>query len=155
MTEHTQSYRDIPVDSRSIDGDWLQWLPGERFAVRISSDQTNGRYTALEVIAAPGAGPPLHIHQNEDEHFIILEGTVCFVCGDRTFNATAGTSVTVPKGVRHTWANLSDTDIRLLGLFAPGGIDRFFLELTGAAAGEVEALASAYGCSIVGPPIGR
>ena len=97
----------------------------------------------------------LHIHQNEDEHFTILEGTVRFVCGDRTFDAAAGTSFTVPKGVPHTWANRSETDIRMLGTFAPGGLDRFFQEAMGAAAAVFEALAASFGCCTVGPPIGR
>jgi|SRR5882757_110181 len=151
----TQSYPDIPVGSRANDGDWLQVVPGERFKVRASSDETNGRYSVLELVAAPGCGPPLHIHQDEDEHFVVLEGTVCFVCGDRTFDATAGTALTVPKGVRHTWANLSESDVRMLAAFAPGGFERCFHELAGAAADEFEAIVTAHGCLIVGPPISR
>ncbi len=134
-------------------GDWLQPQPGELVAVRVASAETDGRYSILEVVAVPGSGPPLHIHHNEDEHFVVLEGTVRFVCGDRTFDAPAGTAFTVPRGVPHAWANLSETDIRMLGTFAPGGIERCFLELAKAEAGELEAIANAYGCSIVGPPL--
>jgi mannose-6-phosphate isomerase-like protein (cupin superfamily) len=155
MTAHKQSNADIALGSGAIDGDWMEAMPGERFAVRTSSDETNGSYAVVEVVGAPESGPSLHIHQNEDEHFVILEGTVCFVCGDLTFNATAGTSFTVPKGVQHTWANLSESDVRMLGTFVPGGLERCFPELAGASAGEVEAIANAYGCLIVGPPIRR
>jgi len=54
MTEHTQSCPHIPVCSSAIDGDWLQAMPGERLLVRISSDETNGRYATLELVAALG-----------------------------------------------------------------------------------------------------
>jgi hypothetical protein len=43
----------------------MQIAPGERLAMRISPGQTNGRYAAMEVIAGPGFGPPLHIHPSE------------------------------------------------------------------------------------------
>ncbi len=156
MTMLTQSDAHIPNSSAAIDGEWLQVAPGERFAVRISSEETNGRYTTLEVVAGPGSGPPLHIHHNEDEHFVVLEGTICFVRDDRTFNVTAGTTVTVPKGVRHTWTNPSESDdVRMLIAFAPGGFERCFQELVGAVPSEFEAIVNAHGCSVVGPPIRR
>ncbi len=101
-------------------GEWLEWMPGERFALRVPSGATQGRYTMLEVTAVTRCGPPLHIHRHEDEHFIILEGTVRFVRGDRVFDASAGTTVTVPKGVRHTWSAISDGAIRMLLVFTPG-----------------------------------
>lgn len=154
MTLHIQSDADIPISSPAIDGEWLEVAPGERFALRISSEETNGRYTALEVVAGPGCGPPLHIHHNEDEHFVVLEGTVCFVCDDRTFNVTAGGTVTVPRGVQHTWTNLFESDVRMLIAFAPGGFEHCFLELVGATPSEFETIVNAHGCSIVGPPIG-
>ena len=33
------------------DAEWLQWLPGERVAIRVPSTRTQGRYTVLEVEA--------------------------------------------------------------------------------------------------------
>ena len=43
----------------------------------------------------------MHIHQIEDEHFIILEGTARIASGEKTFDATVGTAVTLIKGVPH------------------------------------------------------
>jgi hypothetical protein len=54
MKQHSETYADIPVGS--LDGDWLDAMPGERLKVRVSSDETNGRYTVLELVAAPGSG---------------------------------------------------------------------------------------------------
>ena len=61
------------LDNQSNDG-WLQITPGERFRIRASVKETKGIYTMLELIADPRNGVPMQIHQNEDEHFIILEG---------------------------------------------------------------------------------
>ena len=55
----------------------------------------------LEVVADPRNGVPMHIHANEDEHFIVLEGTLRFANGDTTLDAHAGTAITVSKGVPH------------------------------------------------------
>jgi mannose-6-phosphate isomerase-like protein (cupin superfamily) len=153
MTTLEKSRLEMPVRGEAIGGDWLHAQPGEWVAVRLSSAATDGRYSVLEVVAVPGSGPPLHIHHNEDEHFVVLEGIVRFVCGDRTFDAVAGSAFTVAKGVPHAWANLSGSNIRMVATFTPGGIERCFIELAETPAGEVEAIANAYGCSIVGPPV--
>jgi uncharacterized cupin superfamily protein len=57
-------------------GEWLETTPGERFTIRTSAKETKGIYTKLEVVADPRNGVPIHIHKNEDEHFLALEGTL-------------------------------------------------------------------------------
>jgi mannose-6-phosphate isomerase-like protein (cupin superfamily) len=42
------------------------------------SGQTGGGLTAWESTAAPGEGPPLHMHVNEDEFMYVLEGRLRF-----------------------------------------------------------------------------
>jgi hypothetical protein len=51
--------------------------PGEGRAVRnpvggiltfkLTADQSAGAVTAIDTVAAPGEGPPLHVHRDEDE----------------------------------------------------------------------------------------
>jgi len=38
------------------------------------SEETTGGVTVLESLVAPGEGPPLHVHVNEDEFIYVLEG---------------------------------------------------------------------------------
>lgn len=64
-------------------GEWLQVTPGERFNIRVPSAQTNGAYSVIEIVANPRNGVPLHIHNKEEEHFIVLEGTLDIANGDR------------------------------------------------------------------------
>ena len=55
--------------------EWLQTRPGERCSSRIPAADTNGAYSVVEIVSDPCDGTPIHIHQNEHEHFVILEGT--------------------------------------------------------------------------------
>jgi mannose-6-phosphate isomerase-like protein (cupin superfamily) len=132
---------------------WYDAAIGERITVRLSSLQTHGSYAIVESVAAPGANVPLHIHQNEEEHFIVLAGTYRFACGDRIFDTVAGTSFTVPKGVSHAWRNMSDGPGRLICIFTPGGFDLLVEEIINAPPDKVQDIAARRGCIIVGPPI--
>jgi mannose-6-phosphate isomerase-like protein (cupin superfamily) len=132
---------------------WLQITPGERFKIRTSVEETEGGYTMLELVADPRNGVPVHIHKNEDEHFIVLEGTLRIVNGDKTLDAPAGTAVTVSKGVPHAWCNLSDTPVRMLLVFAPGKIEGLFKETAIRESDDIAALVDEFGVLIVGPAL--
>jgi mannose-6-phosphate isomerase-like protein (cupin superfamily) len=45
------------------------------------------------VRAGAGAGPPLHVHDREDECFYVLDGELSICCGDDAFDAAAGSFV--------------------------------------------------------------
>ena len=49
---------------------------GRTFEIRTSVEETDGAFAMLELVADPRNGVPMHIHKNEDEHFIVLEGTL-------------------------------------------------------------------------------
>jgi hypothetical protein len=55
-------------------GPWYEGTQGERIAVRISSLQTDGAYAVVESLADPGCATPMHLHRNEEEHFVINRG---------------------------------------------------------------------------------
>jgi hypothetical protein len=44
-----------------------------------------------------GDGTPVQVHQNENEHIIILEGKAHIVNGEEFFDADAGTAITLRK----------------------------------------------------------
>lgn len=139
-------------DHHRSDG-WLQITPGERFRIRTSVKETKGFYTMLELIADPRNGVPMHIHQNEDEHFIILEGGLHIARGDQLFDAPAGTTVTISKGVPHAWCNLMDTPLRMLVVFSPGNIEDLFKATAAGESDDIAALAARYGTLFIGPPL--
>jgi len=55
-----------------------------------------------------GSGPPqVHVHDEDDEAWHVLEGTLRFRLGERTVDAGAGATVFVPARVPHTYEALS------------------------------------------------
>ena len=71
------------------DDTWLQVTPGERLRIRVTSAQTMQAYSVIEVVADPHNGVPLHIHTEEEEHFIVLDGTLDIAVGNRRWDAAA------------------------------------------------------------------
>jgi mannose-6-phosphate isomerase-like protein (cupin superfamily) len=51
---------------------------GGGLTYKARSVQTGGALTAWESTAAPGEGPPLHLHLNGDEFMYVLEGRLRF-----------------------------------------------------------------------------
>jgi mannose-6-phosphate isomerase-like protein (cupin superfamily) len=66
-----------PSTSHEDDGEWLQTRPGEKCCIRMSA----GAYFVVEIVSSPGDSTPMHIHRNEDEHFIVLEATAHIALG--------------------------------------------------------------------------
>ena len=116
MTSHTHAAG--PIDQ----GEWLQTRPGERCLIRVAATETNGAYSVVEIISHPGDSTPMHVHQNEDEHFLILEGTARVVHGDETFDAPAGTTVALPRHIPHAWGNATNSTLRMVVTCWPGGL---------------------------------
>ena len=86
------------ISDNELSGEWLQSRPGEHFSIRIPASATNGSYSVTEILSNPGDSTPVHLHENEDEHILVLEGTARVLYGDKTFDATAGTMVSLARG---------------------------------------------------------
>lgn len=104
---------------------------GDRVICKISGEQTNGAYAVIEEISPPRSGPPLHLHRSTDEIFYVVEGEFEVVCGERTFSAPQGTVFAVPKGVPHSFRNISSANSRMLVTIVPAGFEKFFAEVDG------------------------
>lgn len=126
--------------------------------LKASGAETNGALTVFESAVAPGEGPPLHVHANEDEAWYALEGTFRVKLEHELREAPAGTFVFIPRRVRHTWQNIGDGPARLLILTAPAGLERFFERFSELLddASLPEAFRTAgreFGIDVVGPPL--
>ena len=69
-------------------------------------------------------GPPAHVHAEEDDAFLILDGELTFLLGDEEVAAPAGTFVLVPPGVEHTFANRTAAPVRVFNVHTPAGFDQ-------------------------------
>jgi mannose-6-phosphate isomerase-like protein (cupin superfamily) len=133
------------------DGEWLQTRPGEKCCIRVSAAETGGTYSLVEIVSSPGDSTPMHIHRNEDEHFVILEGTAHIALGDKTFDAAAGTAISLPRNIPHAWGNASNSPLRILGVCTPGGVEEALRVIARGGVSDLVALSAKFGVEIVGP----
>jgi mannose-6-phosphate isomerase-like protein (cupin superfamily) len=96
--------------------------------VLLRSEQSNGEVSVIETAPPPGAGPRLHAH-DFDEAFYVIEGTLTFQLGDEIVEAGPGDLAFAPRGVPHTFANLSDAPVRQLIVCTPAGFERYFARM--------------------------
>jgi len=103
---------------------------GAEFLIKASAETTGGSFSILEEIDP--LDTPLHVHQNEDELFFVLEGEHVFQVGDEEFPAGPGDMVFAPRRVPHAQRRLVPRTGRLLVLISPAGLEGFFRELAAA-----------------------
>jgi mannose-6-phosphate isomerase-like protein (cupin superfamily) len=58
-----------------------------------------------ETVAVNPQGTPLHRHDVYDEGFLVLDGQIDFVAGEKTLRSGPGSFVFVPRGVAHRFWN--------------------------------------------------
>ncbi len=68
----------------------------------------------LEMTLPVGSAAPLHVHDNLDDTWYILEGEMVVRCGDDMSTVGAGYWVSMPRGVPHTFRVVGDRDARIL-----------------------------------------
>jgi quercetin dioxygenase-like cupin family protein len=132
-------------------GEWLETRPGEHCLIRISAKDTQGLYSVVEIVSDPGDGTPMHIHEREDEHIAVLEGTARVAYGDKVFDSQAGDVFTLHKGIPHAWGNRSSTQLRVAFLVFPGGCEEILELIAKASPADIPALAERFHIRIIGP----
>ena len=144
------------------------WFLNTLVCIRISAAAGRDGMCLIEHWAPPGDSPPLHIHQNEDEIFYILEGESRFRLEDSELRAGPGDSVIASKGVRHTYRVESHTGGRFLTVTHGSDFERFVYALgrpaervelppqsvpTPEAVAQLTSVAAGYGIDLCGPPL--
>ncbi len=121
-------------------------LAGDR-GLKASRHSTGGAASIFET--SIGAGPPLHVHDREDECFYVLAGELSVRCGGDAFDAAAGSFVFLPRGRPHQfWA--AGRPARLLLIAVPGGIENYFAEINAAASDDERGrIGERYGIQVV------
>jgi quercetin dioxygenase-like cupin family protein len=115
------------------------WFLGTLARMKLTGEQTGGRFALWEGVLPQGAAPPLHSHP-QDETFIVLDGEMtAWVVPDgddtpgwaetRGRRCRSGATVLAPAGVPHTFRIESDT-ARMLFLSTPAGIEDYVMALS-------------------------
>ena len=97
-----------------------------RHIIRITAEQTGGSLGCFESEVPAGDGPPLHVHEKEEEFFRVLEGRFAFWCNGARVELTEGGVICVPRGAEHRFQNIGSSMGRLMVVMTPGGFEGFF-----------------------------
>jgi quercetin dioxygenase-like cupin family protein len=133
-----------PYHLAAGEGQAMSWFTA-RFQLKASDEQIG----LMELEAAPGIEPPLHVHRNEDEWYYVLDGTVTFHVGSDTYAGQPGSLVFLPRGLPHTFT-IQTPSVRMLLLNAPGGFERMF-ELAPSTPDQAVAALARYDVQVTGP----
>ena len=109
----------------------LYWGRGDRVTFLVTGAESGGACFIIEVMTPPGGGPPPHIHYFEEESFYVLQGSVTIQAAGRTFQASPGDFMHIPRGTVHTFKNDGKVDAKFLVIISPAGpagMQRFFEE---------------------------
>ena len=152
MSTHTAS-RSAPL-----------WFIDGLARIHVSGEETDGRYTLVEILVPEGDMPPLHVHHEEDEVFHVLDGEVTLFLPGEEVSLGAGETFRAPQGVPHTYRVESPT-ARWVVFCAPARFDAFVRAVSEPATGEelpprgrpfdperLSAEAARLGIELLGPP---
>jgi mannose-6-phosphate isomerase-like protein (cupin superfamily) len=110
-------------------------LSGEQ--ITILAADPDGAELAWELVLAPGGRvPSSHAHPGQEERFTVLEGRMRFRVGWRRVLAGPGTTVLVPPGTVHHFANPGPDPVRVAVLTKPALSIEELLETAAALATE-------------------
>lgn len=101
------------------------WMLGGLYEVKAASKETNGGLTVVEMTVPAGMGPPPHVHSGAEVVYV-LEGTLRYHIDGDVVEGGPGSFFYIPEGTLENFEPTSQ--LRVLVIYAPGGMDEFFTE---------------------------
>lgn len=137
----------------------VEWA-GSIYQTILRKENSGGAMSIVDSTSQPNVGPPRHVHDAEDEAFVVLTGEVEFWLNGESFRRGPGETAFIPRGVEHTFRVVSDTPSRHLVILTPGGFEGFFYAM--AKGGyqvpndmlQINQEASRFNLRFTGPPLG-
>jgi quercetin dioxygenase-like cupin family protein len=84
------------------------WFLHNLSTILVDGQESDGRFSLVEVTGAPGDMPPLHIHHEEDETFYVLDGELeLHIAGRDPVAVPEGEAAFAPRGVAHVYRVVS------------------------------------------------
>jgi len=113
---------------RKKEGGAVYAITGDLYRVVASGKETDGKFALLDAVVSPHAGPPPHVHANEDEMFFVTEGEVTFSTQGKTVTLGPGEFLAAPRNIPHVFRNNTDQPARMLIQVMPAGLEEYFAE---------------------------
>jgi quercetin dioxygenase-like cupin family protein len=89
---------------------WNDYL----FTVKAGAAETEHGVSFMEFFTRKGQEPSVHVHEDEDEIFYVLDGNLTVTCGDAKFEMAPYGFVFLPRNVPHGFTIHSDGLVRML-----------------------------------------
>jgi mannose-6-phosphate isomerase-like protein (cupin superfamily) len=109
-------------------------LPGQHdigrrgFQAILPSSETGGTVAVVKGhMPAATAGPPLHLHPNSDETYLVQTGTLLVHIDGEVTKVGPGGIAHITRGTSHTYATTLDGDAHFLTLHVPGGYEGYHM----------------------------
>jgi quercetin dioxygenase-like cupin family protein len=100
-------------------------------------------FTMLDMTIKPGFGAPAHISATEDKIFVVIEGRLKYLIGERTEVVEEGARVQIPRGTVHGLTNVGPGNARHILVSTPRRHEEYMDLLPG--------IATRHDQTIVGP----
>ena len=120
----------------------------------------------LEMTLPLGSAPPLHVHEDLDDTWYVLEGQMVVRCGDDDLVVGAGHWVSMPRGVPHAFRVVGDSEARILLVHDNASFRDLIRDLSSPATarvvptqpqfppmGELARIAASHDLRPIGPPM--
>jgi quercetin dioxygenase-like cupin family protein len=133
--------------------------PGRDLVFKVTGEDTGGAFDYFIVEVAPQGGPPLHVHHHQDEAIHVLSGRFKVRIGGESHTLERRGFAYMPKGLPHTFLNLTGEPAEVVIVYTPGGGHKFYEELGPATRTEtpdraaIAAIFERHGMSLLGPPL--
>ena len=146
-----------PFIARFGEGNTVNSFGGEVTRIIVPAEATHGAYAIWMHVSQPASGPPRHIHRNEDEIIHVLDGALRIWCDGTVFMIGRGDTVTLPRGLAHSFRVIGPDPACMMMTVVPGGFERFYaavsqLRLPNDIADLLD-ISEAFGIDYVGRPL--
>ena len=103
--------------------------PGGLLSFLVTAANTHDGLSLFEAKLEPGSELPMHLHEERDVIFYVLEGEMDVYCEAEVLTARAGDTVFVPRHHRHTYR--LHAPVRFLAIMQPSkGVEGYFKGLS-------------------------
>lgn len=107
---------------------------GEKLIFHGTESSPEGERVLVENFVAPGSGPPIHVHWQQDESLTVVKGTIGYqVAGQPAQYAGIGQTIVFKRGVAHRFWNAGEEVLNCRGWVNPANSIVFFLSAVYAA----------------------
>jgi len=97
---------------------------------KVSGKDTGELWYVVEENDTKEAGPPLHIHTNQDELFFITKGNYIIKVGEEVFHLAPGDCAFAPRNIPHAFLAIGEDPHQMILTYQPAGkMEKFFHDI--------------------------